>query len=84
MIQLYPSFFFKAEVIYKTFSPVPLADVRNSFTGEMTAKQDFERRIAAKYNFYYKVDITQEMGVFTNNLISTLTILHKPSSKRTR
>lgn len=69
MIQLYPSFFFKAEVIYKTFSPVPLADVRNSFTGEMTAKQDFERRIAAKYNFYYKVDITQEMGVFTNNLI---------------
>lgn len=58
MIQLYSLFFFKDKLIYKTFSPFPLEDVRNSFMEVMTAKQDFKRSIAVKNNFYKDESLT--------------------------
>lgn len=76
-------FFFKDEVIYKKKnSPFPLVGVRNVFTEEMTTKQDFERWIAVKYSFYCKVGMTEEIDVFSNDLIViTLSLLPRPSPK---
>ena len=66
----------------KKNSPFPLVGVRNGFTEEMTAKQDFERWIAVKYSLYCKVGVTEEIDVFSNDLIViTLTLLPRPSPK---
>lgn len=55
---------------------------------EMASRMRWQKSRIWKMNcsqkqFYYEVDVTQKIGVFTNNLIRTLTILLKTSPKNT-